>query len=228
MSDQIDDVIRRRRTAKVLREVKDNRPLPSALAGELRTAVAEMLEVAAWAPFHYPAHAEVHRKGSLKSAVPWRFYLLEKPACDRLIQHLEDQARESRAEQKWIEAWNSKIPKLLAGAGALVQATWLPEPAEEGPPVLSDRNMEHIAAAAAAVQNFLLAGEARRYSTYWSSGGILRDPEIFEYLGIPPTQRLLGSIFISPAAQENVDIRPGAMRDKRGEVADWSTWVRAE
>ncbi|NJL48184.1 MAG: hypothetical protein HC929_12750 [Leptolyngbyaceae cyanobacterium SM2_5_2] len=40
--------------------------------------------------------------------------------------------------------------------------TWLPDPPEQGEtPALSENNIEHIAAAAAAVQNLLLAGEAR-------------------------------------------------------------------
>lgn len=225
MEEQIDAIIRRRRTTKILREIDHNEPLSDAEISQLRTSLKQMLDVAAWAPFHYPAHLEAHRQGPLTSIVPWRFYVLEKPACDQVIDHLRRKASEG-AERKWERAWNSKIPKLLSGAGALVQATWLPDPCSQGDrPELSETNIEHIAGASVAVQNLLLAGEARGYRTYWSSGGILRDPEMLSFLGIPVNQLLLGSIFITPVGMANVVERPGAHREKRGHVSDWSMWV---
>jgi nitroreductase len=86
-------------------------------------------------------------------------------------------------ETKWSKAWGSKIPKLLAVAGAAILVTWLPDPPTSGEVLeLTDNNMEHVAATAAAVQNVLLAAEARGMFSYWSSGGILGDGDVFDWL----------------------------------------------
>lgn len=116
-----------------------------------------------------------------------------------------------------------KIPRLLAGADALIMVTWLPDPSSTGEPELSTNNIEHIAATSAAIQNLILAAEARAMYTYWSSGGVLRDAEIFDFLGIPHTQKLLGAIFLASTEQATIEPAPGANRDKRGE--DWFTWL---
>lgn len=84
-------------------------------------------------------------------------------------------------------------------------------------------NMEHIAAASAAVQSFLLAATERGLTTYWSSGGYLRDAATFDYLGIPTEHILLGAVFVFP--NDGGERIPGGMRDKRSSHAGWSRWV---
>ena len=59
-------------------------------------------------------------------------------------------------------------------------------------------NMEHIAAAAAAIENLLLAATARGVSNYWSSGGVLRSQIVRQLLAIPPAEIVLGAIFFFP------------------------------
>ena len=117
---------------------------------------------------------------------------------------------------------------MLAAAEALIQATWLPNPGPlpEGAsyaPTLE--NMEHIAAASAAVQSLLVAATARGFTTYWSSGGILRGAEVFRWLGIPSEEILLGAVFLFPADPEGATVNPGKLRDKRGRLRDWRRWV---
>jgi nitroreductase len=88
--------------------------------------------------------------------------------------------------------------------------------------------MEHIAATAAAVQNVLLAAEARGMFSYWSSGGILGDVDVFDWLTIPRNQKLLAAIFLSSADAVYDALEPGGLREKRGSVADWSLTLRNE
>lgn len=220
----VDHVIRERKTAKILRD-----PEHCEATGDLTQfveAVRACVEVAGWAPFHKVAHKETHLGGTLTSVVPWRFYILEKPMCCALIAHLHAQADE-QPDSKWSRAWRSKIPKLLSGAGAAVLVTWLPDPSPSGDmPELSENNIEHIAAASAATQNLLLAAEARGMYTYWSSGGILRDDDLFEWLGIPRSQMLLGAIFLSPDDAVYDVNEPGGLRASRGSVDDWSVTIR--
>ena len=176
-----------------------------------------MLADAAWAPFHYPS--DKSHRGVLESPVPWRFYKVDSAGCRKLMQALS--APDSGA---------GKITAMLAAADALIQVTWLPDssadptlatgPAFEG----TQRNMEHIAAASAAVQSLLLLATGHGFKTYWSSGGVLRNQDVFNKLGIPLREKLLGSVFLFPQDVGNAEIKPGSWRDKRGVVSDWSAW----
>ena len=126
----------------------------------------------------------------------------------------------------WARAWESKIPRILSGSGAVVLATWLPDPsATGGAPELTENNQEHIAAASAAVQNLLLAAEARGLRTYWATGGILKDKDVFGWLGIPANQILLGAIFMAPTELPHDMLETGSWREKRGEPSNWSVWI---
>lgn len=207
----VDRVIRERRTIKVLADA----PFPEA---DARRVVEELAATAGWAPFHRVA-ARVHQESGLASIVPWRFYLLDARACRALREALL--ARGDR----------SKIPRMLAAASALVMATWLPNPPKgpvDGLFEATEENMEHVAAAAAAVQNLLLAATARGMPSYWSSAGPLRGPEAFGWMGIPAGEILLGAVFLFPAETGDAEVNPGSHRDRRGEPADWSRWVELD
>ena len=93
--------------------------------------------------------------------------------------------------------------------------------------MLSTGNVEHIAAASAAVQNLLLAATARGWESYWSSGGVLREPAVFERLGMDARELPLGSIFLSPDVAHGAIRIDGGLRDERGEVEGWVRWVPA-
>ncbi|MGI9315907.1 MAG: nitroreductase family protein [bacterium] len=211
----IDEIIRRRKTSKML----SSEPVKSSLDHE---TVSEIIELAGWAPFHLAA-SPVHRQRlSESSLVPWRFYVLPKQICLNMRQWLLDQ--EDR----------SKVPDMLAAADILIQVTWCPDPDETEEIVGEDyqylptaANMEHIAASAAAVQNLLLAATSRNIANYWSSGGPLRTPKVASMLGIATEEILLGSVFLFPGHEGHagITVRPGKMREKRGSPAAWCRWV---
>jgi nitroreductase len=211
----IDDAIRTRKTVKMQVEPETPRPADA----DLRATLEELVSLAGWAPFH-KACDRSHR-GDSRVVEPWRFYILEAAACRNLIATVNEKAERP-----------GRIPYMLAAADALMQVTWLPNPPEEGEapaekgaylPTMA--NQEHIAAAAAAVQTLLLAATARGLTTYWSSGGFLRSPEMFELMGIPAEQILLGSIFIFPDDYETETWSPGGMRVRRSEAEAWAEWV---
>lgn len=207
LADSVDGVIRARRTLKVYADPK--KPLP---VTEDREALMAMAEVAGWAPFHKKADDQV---------VPWRFHLLDAAACRKLCAVLTERGD------------GSKIPKMLAAACGMVQATWRPEGKCSPIPKLyfepNLKNMEHIAAASAAVQNLLLAATARGYNTYWSSGGILAEREGMKLLGVSKKELLLGALFIFPGdVSAATGTKEGDLRDKRGPLKDWARWVEIE
>ena len=208
----VDEIILSRKTSKVLSKTP--------LTGEISPPILEgMIEAAAQAPFHYSASAEHRNRLEDGAPEPWRFYVLNRKTCLAL--------------RKWLTASNdtSKIPDMLAAASVLIQVTWCPSsppPGSKLPPDsrfhASEINMEHIAATAAAIQNLLLNATRHNLPSYWSSGGPLRNPPIFNLLGIPADEILLGAVFIFPAdieQSEQVQIIPGKMRDKRSENRSW-------
>ncbi len=124
------------------------------------------------------------------------------------------------------------IPKMLASADALILATWLPNPAPQSlDTVLFDANlanMEHIAAASAAIHNLCLAATARGIANYWSSGGVLRSPGMFEYLNIPQQEILLGAVFLFPQDTGLAEVVGSKLRAHRTSVSNWSRIVRPD
>ena len=202
------DTLTARKTVKVMFDPE----IPAAPETD-REAIESLIALAGWAPFHKPAH-RIHWRGT-RTIEPWRFYLADAQTCRRLIGFVQAGAEKP-----------GRVPQMLAAARTLVLATWLPNPPEEEADGLFEptmANMEHIAAASAAVQSFLLAATERGLTTYWSSGGYLRDAATFDYLGIPRQQILLGAVFVFP--NDGGERIPGGMRDKRSERAAWSHWV---
>lgn len=213
----VDSVIQRRKTLKIYGDLHKPVNIPSTLKRDVDQAI----QVANWAPFHYPAH-KVHRKNGMKSIVPWRFYALDQKACLNLASCLISH-KKVKAGKK------SKIVRMLAASGSLVLVTWLPEPTaganDKKLKKIYKRNEEHLAAASAATQNLLLAGEARGLQTYWSSGGILESQECFGLCNILEQERLLGAIFMFPESSIKHESKAGSLRNKRGDMNTWMSWV---
>lgn len=220
----LSQVIRDRRTVKVFADS----PLDIADVG---STVEELLDAASWAPFHYRA-AEIHREGTpLSSVVPWRFHLLDGAACRTL------------REKLLAEGDKTKIPAMLAAATTLIQVTWLPNPPEKPAEALpapepaeaakfpfegTAKNMENIAATAAAIQNLLLAATARGIPSYWSSGAVLSQRRILDALGIPGREILLGAVFLFPPGSDGPEVATGGLRNLRGTPNEWSRWVELD
>jgi len=205
-----------RRTSKIIGE-PDSLPINHSDDSAL---VDDLISAAGNAPFHY-ACGDIHRRNDLTSPVPWRGYKLSQSNCHDLMNHLIESGDQT------------KIPNMLAAAQFLIQITWLPDegtllskvPVKEGAQFEGTlRNMEHIAAASAFAQSLLLAATGIGFRTYWSSGGPLRSPAIFDKLNIGNNELLIGSIFLFPMDIKNAEIKPGAMADKRGNTQDWSRW----
>lgn len=220
----VDHVIQSRMTKKVLGDVQSEwqHPLDDSTHAlrEFEENVRSAVAVSGWAPFHH-SRKESCVDGEQTIHEPWRFYHLDRSQCVTLLRKIDDVVP--------ADVRRGKIPSLLSGAGALVQVTWIPESVDdsnddEGKVEL--RNQEHLAAASCAVQNLLLAAEARGLETYWSSGGLLRSARIFDLLGISVNERLIASVFLAPPVSEYnnaIETKLGALRTSR---ADFERWCR--
>lgn len=212
-----EESIQKRKTLK-LRAEPDN-PLPVNRGKEFKRTIEELIALAGEAPFHYQS-AEIYRSKKLAGAEPWRFHALDASQCRKLLTNFN--------QDKPMKA-SEGIKQMLAAADALILATWLPEKTRSisrkfYPNV---KNMEHIAATGAAIQNLLLAATSRGITNYWSSGGCLRKPKVLEFLGIPKQEILLGAIFLFPDEYpESVQVKTGKNVDAKGGLNDYMEWVK--
>jgi nitroreductase len=216
--ERFESIVRGRKTTKLM--AQENFPGDRSLP-----ILDNLLACAGWAPFHRMCSTQ-HRvdTGQPTGIEPWRFHVLEAADCRQLREFVLPLPAAG------------KIPAMLATCDALIMATWLPNPPQADE--MSDdtesfepslENVEHIAAASAAVQSLLLASTAAEIDNYWSSGGVLRTAEVFQLLGIPTHQRLLGAIFLFPRPTES-DIQSqtvgSKLRDSRGDLNAWSRRVQ--
>ncbi|MFK8081772.1 MAG: nitroreductase family protein [Granulosicoccus sp.] len=225
----VEQTILARKTSKVLLPVELRHEQRELWRDEHMATLRGMLESAALAPFHKRANAQ-HCEDDLNAPMPWRFHVVTPDSCSKLLAFLEEQAS-THPDSKWTRAWQSKIKEMVSACGVLIQATWLPEPSDVSTtdhslPAVDDlKNTEHLAAAASAVQSLLVAATSHEWLSYWSSGGILRDDEVMDYLGMNRREKLLGSVFLSPQAHPAARILEGGLRDQRGGLSGWVNWV---
>ncbi len=117
----------------------------------------------------------------------------------------------------------TKEPQLAVGCHALVIVNWVPQfydvPQRSDKQIIVDE--EHLAGASAMVQNLLLLLTDQGMGSYWGSGGVLRNAEMFDYLNIPRNERLLGAIHIeyNQGQDESKERKAGKLRNERS--LDW-------
>ena len=217
-------IIKNRKTTKILSES----PWPLSLSfNEQNELISELLELASFAPYHHKC-AQNYREESqeLASCLPFRFYALTTRDCRKLAELIKEQQ---------INA--GKVTQMLHTADILFLVTWLPEPNSTSDDLSSieeeqkfegtRKNMEHIAAASAAIQNILIGATAKEIPTYWSSGGVLRKNPLRDYLNIPFDEILLGSLFLFPnnSTQSNAKVIEGHLRNEGKRLDTWSKRV---
>ncbi|SMO60972.1 nitroreductase family protein [Gracilimonas mengyeensis] len=212
-----EEAIRNRRTHKMKGDAGN--PLPITKGKEFRQTMEELIALAGRAPFHYTSEENLRSK-ELEGAEPWRFHALECTTCRSLLKDFN--------EDRPIKC-SDGIKQMLAVADGLILTTWLPEGSSklDRKYYPNIKNMEHIAATGAAIQNLLLAATSRGIANYWSSGGCFRKPKMMQYLGIPEHEILLGALFLFPETdREDVIVKPGKNTDQRGAPSAWANWIK--
>jgi nitroreductase len=170
-------------------EVKPN-PVP-------RDLIEKLLSAAVQAPNHYKVR-------------PWRFIALTGSAREKL----GDVLARSFAE-KFPQAPASALDKERAKPlrAPLLIAVGVDKPSE--PKVLE---IENICAAAAAVENLLLAAHALGLAAKWRTGDDARNPHVKEFLGLSPDQHIISLLYIGyPVVESSAVNRPG--------FEDRTTWM---
>ena len=168
-------------TRQSIGEVKPD-PVPPHL-------VEKLLSAAVQAPNHYKVR-------------PWRFVVLTGSARERMGDVLAQSFAE-RFPQAPASALDKERLKPLRAP--LLIAVGVDRPAE--PRVLE---IENICAAAAAVQNLLLAAHSLGLAAKWRTGEDAFNPRLKEFLCLSPDQHLLAIIYIGYPLQAPAPVsRPG-------------------
>ena len=152
--------------------------------------IERLLSAAVQAPNHYKVR-------------PWRFIVLTGTGREKMGEVL---AR-SFAE-KFPQAPASALDKERAKPlrAPLLIAVGVDKPSE--PKVLE---IENICAAAAAVENLLIAAHALGLAAKWRTGDDARNPRIKEFFGFAPDRHLIALIYIGyPAVEAGAVTRPGS------------------
>ncbi|MEQ1903445.1 MAG: hypothetical protein ABL888_04610 [Pirellulaceae bacterium] len=204
------DVIRNRKTTKLIATANSPVTITDESNATFESNVRAAIATAGWAPFHFDRQVD-------GIAEPWRVHFVRWQTC--------------RAISKNFCTWFSdvkpgnKLPGMLNACGALLLVNWLPHSEDEVADFAKrqDVNLEHHAASSAFVENLLLLLTALDYATYWSSGGQLKSPPMFQRLGIPANEQLLAAVFVENPAAElgNVERASGKLRQHRADVAQW-------
>ncbi len=219
-------IIRARKTLKVLGDVHQPVCFTNDDVEKHNQKVIDAIRTAGWAPFHY--HRD--RDGL---AEPWRVHVIWHEHCQALARSFHDWFPDAKP--------TNKLPSMLSACGALVITTWLPQfrrksqqldaaQSSIGLPKQITIDDEHLAAAAAMVQNLLLLLTANSMGTYWSSGGQFRTPKMFEKLGIDKGESFLGGIFVEYPSTlgEAIERVSGKQRNNRCQDQAWLREVQLE
>ena len=165
-------------------------PLPKEL-------IEKLLAAAVQAPNHHKVR-------------PWRFVVITGEARSRLGDLMAENARQKKPDMP-PEGLKAEHDKALRSP--VVIAVGVDKP--DNPKVLE---IENICAAAAAVQNLLLAAEALGLAAIWRTGPAALDPVVKTFLGLQPDQHVIGLVYIGYAEIEQpAPQRPG--------FEDRTTWL---
>ena len=140
-----------------------------------REMIEKLLDAAVQAPNHYKVR-------------PWRFVVVTGEGRHRLGQVMAASQQERHPEFP-IEAFD-KCREVPLRAPVMI-AVGVDKPGE-----VKVLEIENIAAAAAAIQNLLLAAHAMGLGAKWRTGEWARDPKVKEVLGVEADQHIIGFIYI--------------------------------
>lgn len=191
--DQLAEIIRRRQTMKVIGNPFNPLELTEAELSVGDALVEQAIGNAGWAPFHYDRQVD-------GIAEPSRTTILPQAMCREIGSRLVEWCPDLKP--------GNKMPAMLSVCGCVVLVTWLPQTSADisDSAKLSDVNFEHVAAAAAFVQNLLLLLEAKGLGTYWGSGGMFCDRSIMSRLGLSDIEKLLAAVYIEYPASKGMPL----------------------
>jgi nitroreductase len=159
-----------------------------------RAVIEKLLDAAVQAPNHYKVR-------------PWRFVVLTGEARNRLGDAMAASQQERHPE--FAQEVFDKTRALPLRAPVII-AVGVDKPSE-----VKVLEIENVCAAAAAIQNLLLAAHALGLGAKWRTGEWARDAKVKEFLGFEPDQHVIGLIYIGGSPEFSTNPAPRASFEDR-------------
>jgi nitroreductase len=140
-----------------------------------RDLLDQILSAAVQAPNHYKVR-------------PWRFVVLTGAGRERLGEAMAQSTKAAKPEAPEEELQKDREKPLRAPVVIAV--------AVDKPALPKVKEIENVCAAAAAVQNMLLAAHALGLAAMWRTGPAATDPAIKHLFGWEADQQLIGFVYI--------------------------------
>ena len=139
----------------------------------------ELLEKLLSAAVQAPNHHKVR---------PWRFVIMTGQAREKLGEAMAQSLHAVKPEATVDDLQRERLKPLRAPVLVAV--------AVDKPTLPKVIEIENICAAAAAVQNLLLAAHALGLGAMWRTGAAATDPAIKHFLGLEADQHLIGFVYV--------------------------------
>jgi nitroreductase len=144
-----------------------------------RAQIERLLEAATYAPNHHVTE-------------PWHFFVLTGAAREQLGEIMETSMRQrlqgSETPPTQEQLWKERMKPMRA---PVIIAVTLKDVRH-----LAGEPTENIEAAAAAVQNMLLAATEMGLATIWRTGSVARDPLVKQWLGLSPEDPIVALVYV--------------------------------
>lgn len=153
-----------------------------------REVIEQLLSAAVQAPNHHRVR-------------PWRFFVLQGEARRKLGGVMAQSKKRDMPDASETVLELERHKPLRA---PLVIAVGVDAPQESK--VLE---IENVCAAAAAVENLLLAAQSLGLATFWRTGPAAYDPSVKAFLGLEPGQHLIAFVYVGyPEGLHPMNVRP--------------------
>jgi nitroreductase len=163
---------------------------PDPVAREL---IERLLDAAVQAPNHHKLR-------------PWRFVVLIGAARERLGEVMAESLRRRDP--------NATDDALARERAKPLRAPVLIAVGVDKPGIPKAIEIENVCAAAAAVQNMLLAAHALGLASMWRTGTAAYDPDVKTFLGFAPDQHVIGFVYVGYAASEPTPLSRPSHEDR--------------
>lgn len=158
-----------------------------------RELIEKLLSAAAQAPNHFRVR-------------PWRFVVLSENAREQLGDVMARSLLDRRPTSTTTELDAERARPLRA---PVLIAVGVDRPSE---PKVSE--IENICAAAAAVENMLLAAHALGLGAMWRTGPASLDSAVKKFLGFEPEQHLIAFVYVGFPATESIPVDRPSFEDR--------------
>lgn len=167
-------------TAPVFETIKRRRSVGQVTQEEpTRSQIERLLEAATYAPNHHVTE-------------PWHFFVVSGAAREKLGEIMEESLRrklpDTSNEKARLLLWKERNKPLRAPVVITVALRDARNQAGE--------LQENIEAAAAAVQNMLLAAEEIGLATIWRTGDTTHDPMVKQWFGLEPDDPIVAFVYV--------------------------------